>query len=352
MTFPSILKKAVQPLPPAYFALVMATGIVSIGAHLAGWQAISSILFLINKLAYGLLLLLFLLRLFFFFSDFSADLTSHAKGAGFFTIVAGSSVLGIQYLLLAQAVTPATVFWIFAGVLWVVLLYAFFVGMIVTPDKPALEEGLNGAWLLIVVATQSVAILGALLAAHLPYPPVLMLFGTLSAFLLGFVFYLILITLIIYRLLFLPQKAEDFTPPYWIDMGAVAITTLAGATLIQGIQTAVGPELADFLPFIKGISLLAWATATWWIPLIILLECWRHGYKKVPVAYNPQYWSIVFPLGMYTVGTWRLSEALHLAFLRPLAEGVIYVAVVAWSITFFAMCLQLIKSIGNDSAPS
>jgi tellurite resistance protein TehA-like permease len=257
-------------------------------------------------------------------------------------------VLGIQYLLLGQDTTLATLLLGFALTVWIVLVYAFFVGMIVTTDKPTLEKGLNGTWLLIIVSIQSLAVLGTLLASQLPYPTSVILFGTLCMFLLGFLFYLIFITLILYRLLFLPEKAEDFTPPYWIDMGAVAITTLAGATLIEAIQTTVGTGLADLLPFIKGISLLAWATGTWWIPLIVLLEGWRHGYKKVPLVYSPQYWSLVFPLGMYMVSTWRLGEALRMPFLQTIAHAFIYVALLAWIITFVAMSVSFVKSITSE----
>ena len=48
--------------------------------------------------------------------------------------------------------------------LWVVVIYAFFTAVTVREQKPTLEEGINGAWLLAVVATQSVAVLGRLLA--------------------------------------------------------------------------------------------------------------------------------------------------------------------------------------------
>jgi len=49
----------------------------------------------------------------------------------------------------------------------------------------------------------------------------------LSAYLLGAMLYILFIALILYRWRFLSMQPEKLSPPYWINMGALAITTLA-----------------------------------------------------------------------------------------------------------------------------
>ena len=59
--------------------------------------------------------------------------------------------------------------------------------------------------------------------------------------------------------------------------------------------------------------MLAWATATFWFPLMIAIGVWRHVVSRVPLRYHPSYWALVFPLGMYGVGHAPDADATDLA---------------------------------------
>jgi tellurite resistance protein TehA-like permease len=341
MTFPGTFKTEVKKLPPSAFALVMSTGIVSIAAYLLQFEKVSQLLFLVNKIGFVLLILLLLLRVIFFFTEVSSDLSSHAKGAGFLTIVAGTCLVGMQYVLLSQNFSVAVFLWFFAFLLWLLIMYSFFITVITKQQKPTLEKGLNGSWLLIVVSIQSLSILSSTIQNRLPFPPEITTFLSLSAFLLGFVFYLIIITLVLYRLLFLKLSAEDFSPPYWIDMGACAITTLAAVTFITSNKE--NHLFNDMLPILKTLAVLSWSVSTWWIPVITILEIWRHVSKQVPIRYNTGYWSMVFPLGMYAVCTTKAANSFGFHFLLPVAQTFSYISLLAWTITFLAMCTNILK---------
>src|SRR4029078_12096073 len=103
----------------------------------------------------------------------------------------GSSVLGSQFVVLAADYRMSIALWIVAVVLWVVLTYAIFTAFTIRERKPTLDQGISGAWLLAVVATQSIAVLSALLAVHVHQPYRLALnFLALSMWLWGGMLYI------------------------------------------------------------------------------------------------------------------------------------------------------------------
>ena len=339
---PNALFRAAADLFPGYFALVMATGIISIACFLLGMKAVSLVLFVITVIAYVVLCLLLLLRLLFFFSRVKADIKDHVRGPGFFTVVAGTGVLGSALLIVVDQYRPALVLWLAGIILWVVIMYTFFAAVTVREDKPSIEAGLNGGWLLAVVATQSISVLGTLLVSRLVDYREPVLFFTLCMFLLGCMLYLPLITLIFYRFTFVNVTMATLTPPYWINMGAVAITTLAGARLI--IAAPGWSMLNELVPFLKGFTLFFWAAATWWIPLLLTLGFWRHVYKRFPLKYDPQYWGMVFPFGMYTVCTFQLSNAISFPLLLMIPRYFIYLALAGWIAALLGMMGAMVST--------
>ena len=343
------VERSVEDLHPACFAFVMATGIVSIAGHLQGFDFISRPLYWLNFGAYPTLWILTVWRIVRYPKRFWTDFSDHALAPGFFTIVAGTGVLGSQLVLIGDASGIARIFWWMAVILGLGLIYSIFTALVVTETKPSIASGLNGGWLVAVVATQAISVLGGLLADPSAPSREAILLVSLVTWLFGGMLYIWIISMIFYRYMFFPFLPEDLTPPYWINMGAVAISTLAGAGLIA---RADGLELLrSTLPFLKGFAFFFWATATWWIPMLVILALWRHVYKRFPLTYSPLYWGAVFPLGMYTVCTQRLAEVTESDLMLTIPQVFIFVALAAWLATFGGMLWKFWTCIlrRNDS---
>ncbi len=326
------VKEIARTLHPAYFAMVMSTGIVSISCYLLEMESIAHLLFWLNCWFYLSLWFFTFLRIYLCGKIFFRDMIDHQKGPAFFTTVAASCILGSQFIIIYKNYDVAFVLWSIGLFLWVVLNYTIFTGFTVKEDKPTLNEGITGAWLIAVVATQAIAVLSALLAADLQQPEKLQMnFLALCMWLWGGMLYIWMISLIFYRYTFFRFSPGDLSPPYWINMGAMAISTLAGSLLISEIHA---PFLESMVPFLKGFTIFFWVTGTWWIPMLFILAIWRHLYKKFKLRYDPLYWGAVFPLGMYTASTFRMADALDMHFLDGVPKYFIYIALTAWTAAF------------------
>ncbi len=333
----------VRDLNPAYFAMIMSTGIVSIASHLLGFPFIALPLLWLNIALYGGLSVLTLLRLVFYPARLLTDLKSHKRGVGFFTMIAGTCILGSQFVILKNAIGVGTwLLWLGIG-LWILLINGVFVLLAVVPEKPTLAKGIDGAWLVATVGTQSVSILSSLLASKWPGQQEVLLFFSACMFFLGGMLYIIIITLIFYRFMFFRLLPEDLTSPYWINMGADAITTLAGVTLVTHSSGFAFIESMRWA--ILAFVLFFWSTATFWIPQLLLLGFWRFVIHRVKFTYHPQFWGMVFPLGMYTTCTMNLAYVTDLQFIEYIPRYFIYVALIAWFATFLGFVWHQVKAL-------
>jgi len=308
----------------------MATGIIALSAHLHDLADVARVLFWLNALFLTGLVAATAVRMLVHLPAFSADLRSHGRGVGFFTIPAAVAVFGTEIDLQLGDVPLATVFWAIAAILLLVVTYGVLPMLMARHDKPSLAHGLNGGWLVTVVAPQSVAILAVLLLARGAFASVapIVAFGALALWLGGSALYLWISTLIVYRYAFVVLGPKDLLPTDWINMGAAAISALAGATLAQ--HATLSPIVVDIAPFVKGLTLLFWAVASAWIPMLVVLGVWRHLICGLPITYEALDWGGLFPLGMYSVSTLSLADILNAPYLAAVSWAFMVIALAAW----------------------
>ena len=324
-------RRFLATLDPGYFAWVMATGIVSIGASLLGYPVLSQVLLAVTVFAFVVLVGCYLARAIWFTDAMRRSLRDPTTAMAYFTVVAGTDVLATRTVMaghpgIALGLGAA------AAVMWVALTYGLPWSIVAGAHRPVLAE-INGTWLIWVVSTQSLSIVASAVAAHVHSPWMQTDLPAVAACLwgLGVMLYLILIVIIFLRLLLIAVTPAEMGPAYWIAMGATAISVRAAAGLLVLKDPHSATMVSDLRPFLSGFSLVLWAFGTWWIPLLVLLGIWRYLLRHYPRGYEPRLWSVVFPLGMYTVASWTLGHAAPFAFMSSIARVWVWVGVGAWA---------------------
>lgn len=338
---------AVAGLTPGYFALVMATGIISVGLELEGVDAVSEALLAVCAGAFVVLLALTAWRFLAFRDAVVEDFTDPRRGFGFFTFVAGTNVLGVRLGLEGMHAATAVLLLV-AGVAWLCLGYVVpWTAVLGRQERPVLATA-NGTWFIWVVASQSVAIAAAAIEPVYETGRRELAVLAIVSWSVGCFLYAAAGIMVALRLMLYEFGPDELTPPYWVSMGALAITVLAGARIVE---MADAPMVAVTRDLIAGLAVVFWAFATWLIPVLVAAGWWRHVRRRVPLRYEATLWSIVFPLGMYAVAGIYLGRADRLPVVEAIGRTELWVALLAWIVTFVAMGAHLLRTVLRPAGP-
>lgn len=333
----------VEGLTPGYFALVMASGIISLGFKLIDVGAVSSVLFAVCAMAYVVLIVLNTTRFVAFRRAMVADFRAPRRAFGFFTFVAATNVLGARAAAEGWYGVTAVSLAVAAAV-WLVLGYVIPWSAVLGREERPVVALANGTWFIWVVASQSVAVSAATLEpVQVAGRSYLAILAVLS-WSVGVFLYAASAIIVSLRIMLYPLPPEEFDPPYWVSMGAVAITVVAGARIVE-MDSA--PMVDATRGLIAGMSVVFWAFATWLIPVLAAAGVWRHHVRRVPLRYEPTLWSMIFPLGMYGVAGITLGRADGLPVVEWIGSSWQWVAAAAWLTVFTGMVRALTRALAG-----
>lgn len=333
--------KALAGLAPGYFALVMATGIMSVGLRTAGAEDAALVMLVLGLVAATVLAVLYIARWIRHRDRMRSDAKNPESAFGYFTVVAACSVLAVGL----QEEGLGTVSVVLLGIgaaIWIVLGYVLPWQVLMTRDGEPILARTNGSWFVWSVASQSLAVgLSGLEPASPTFAALLGLLTVLS-WSVGTILYVGIAVLVILRIVHFGITPQQFEPTYWVAMGALAIAVVAGA----GIYAMEPVPMVDAARgLIGGTVVLFWCFALWQYPLLFGAGLWRHLIHRVPLRYVPSLWSMVFPLGMFAVASLRLGRVEHL----PLVEGIgmvgLVVAAIAWAAVFAGLVATLVRGV-------
>jgi hypothetical protein len=261
------------------FAAVMATGIVSIAALDHGLVLVSRILVVIAAAALPVLVVMVAKgwsRLDFRDADVSL---------GLFTYVAACAVLAARLAEYRLALL------MLAGMAlqgWLSL------APVVARRVWRQRDRAHGGWELASVATSGLAIVSADLK---------IVFLAVLFWVLGIVAYLLMTALIV-------RHVDMTRSDSWILMGGAAIATLAGDHIHKAGLESLWP-----------VTVVTWAVATLWIPVLVSAMVRRFAGIS---------WPTVFPLGMYSSATYAMYVETGWRWFTYVSLVFFWIALAAW----------------------
>ncbi|KTR83214.1 C4-dicarboxylate ABC transporter [Novosphingobium barchaimii] len=320
-------REMIRQFTPNWFAATMGTGILAlalpqvpgIGSSL---RPVGEVLWFFNIGLFTLFTALYTARWILFGHEaqriFGHNTVSMFIGTipmGLATIINGCLAFGIARF--GESIVPvATVLW------WIDAAMAVSCGVLIpyfmfTRHQHSLD-GMTAVWLLPVVAAEVTAASGGLLAPHLAQGSaqfgMLVTSYILWAYSVPVAFSIL--ALLILRMALHKLPHEGMAASSWLALGPIGTGAL-GMLVLGGDAPAImaGQGLADVGAVAQGIGtiagLLLWGFGLWWLALASLIT-WR--YWRAGIPFNLGWWGYTFPLGVFTVATFRLGTTLHLAF--------------------------------------
>ncbi|MGH3654900.1 MAG: tellurite resistance/C4-dicarboxylate transporter family protein [Glutamicibacter sp.] len=328
-----MFRGVLENLSPGYFALTMGTGIVSVGLHEAGWDLFSRILLVIAAVTYALLWVLYIWRAVAFSEAMKADLRGPEMAFGYFTVVAGTDVLAVR--LGAEGFGAISMGLVtLAAILWFIFGYALPWQVFLTRDGKPILSRVNGTWFIWAVASQSLAIGLSVIQPYAANGKSLIGLLAVLTWSVGVALYAGVAVLVLLRILYFGMTPKEFEPPYWVAMGAMAIAVVAGSKIIAMEST---PMVDATRALIAGTVAAFWSYCLWLIPILVGAGVWRHVVHRVPLAYTPTLWSIVFPIGMFAVASINLGRVDSLPVVETIGHGALIAALLVWTTALVAM---------------
>ena len=316
----------IEPTPDV-FATVMATGIVSIVARDHHYSELSGALGFLATLCFAVLVAVIIAAAAASSRKLFWDLTDPDVTLRLFTFVAACAVLDTR---LSFNLAMLRVLGVVALLTWLGLIVLTARNM-AAHRWAALREHAHGAWELASVGTSGLAIVMRQISYYGGHRLWLLVAVPIWSAAIGI--YVLMTWLILWRAIVERRDREGFAPDSWIMMGGLAIATLAGDVLHQ--QLSGWPAAA-----VRSVTIVTWVVATLWIPPLIYFGLHRITQRPDVLQFTGAWWSLVFPLGMYSAATEAMAAELGARSLQTVSLVFFWDAFAVWLIVAVAGVLR------------
>ena len=263
-----------------------------------------------------------------------ADLRDPVTGALYATVPGGILVLAAAAAVVGPTwFATSTVRDLVIALAWVGVPLAFAISILFAYllfiRSEVVPETVNGGWFIPPVVNIVVPlVLVPLVHGSAPATARFLLLASYGFWGMGFLLYLLIVTMLHQRLVLHALPHAGLAPSLWIGLGPIGVGALA-LLKMAAAGTAIFGSLAPTVALASKLAATAlWGFGVWWIVAAALLLV--HYLRSGPIPYAIGWWAFTFPLGAYTVATLSLAKAWSLTGLAWAGAGLFVLLGVFW----------------------
>lgn len=263
-----------------------------------------------------------------------ADLRDPVTGALYGTLPGGILVLAAAAAAVGPTLLPApAVRDLVAGLAWVGVPLAFAISVVFAYllflRSELVPETVNGGWFIPPVVNIVVPlVLVPLVPGSSPATARALLLASYGFWGMGFLLYLLIVTMLHHRLVLHPLPHAGLAPSLWIGLGPIGVGALALVKMAAAGTAVFGPSGPAVALASRLAATALWGFGVWWLTAAVLLLV--HYLRSGPLPYGIGWWGFTFPLGAYTVATLTLARAWNLSGLDWAGAGLFVLLALFW----------------------
>ncbi len=335
--------KGLRGFHPGWFGAVMGTAIIGVAASLNPGQVdaltsparvMAQTMSILAIILAVVLVVPYLVRFLLHGDAALADLRDPFTGALYGTLPGGILVIAATFAAVGPTwFSPATVQGVVAGLDWVGIPLAFIASVVFAYllflRSETVPETVNGSWFIPPVVNIVVPlVLLPLVPAASPTTARTLLLMSYGFWGMGFLLYLLILTMLHQRLVLHPLPHAGLAPSLWIGLGPIGVGALALVKMAAASAPLVGPLAPSVELASKLAATMLWGFGVWWLIAASLLLV--HYLRSGPLPFGIGWWGFTFPLGAFTVATLSLASAWDLRSLQWIGAGLFVLLLCFW----------------------
>jgi len=328
---------------PGWFGVVMGTAIVGVAASLnpggiaslaPAARALSQMMVVLAAVLAVVLAVPYAGRWIVHRDAALADLRDPVTGALYGTLPGGILVLAAAAAAVGPTLLPAPAVRDLVAVLaWVGVPLAFAMSVVFAYllflRSELVPETVNGGWFIPPVVNIVVPlVLVPLVPGSSPATARALLLASYGFWGMGFLLYLLIVTMLYHRLVLHPLPHAGLAPSLWIGLGPIGVGSLALVKMAAAGTAVFGPLGPAVALGSRLVATALWGFGVWWLAAAALLLL--HYLRSGPLPYGIGWWGFTFPLGAYTVATLTLARAWSLSGLGWAGAGLFVLLALFW----------------------